>query len=120
MQACNALGLHVITDRNPHIQYRLHGGNVCGAAILPRQKIAAHIRRILGDSYASASIMIHELLAGYQQNIPTEYVEMLKIFDKSEKVPHRRFKLIILAFKECFSNIYRKALFIIEVMMGKV
>lgn len=120
VQVCRVLNRRIIIDSKPHIRYRLHDNNTCGAAITIRQKANTHIRRVLGDSYSSASVAAHELLAGYESNMTDEYAEILKIVDKSRKVSGRKLRLLKLGMKERFSNRYRRTVFIMEVIAGKV
>lgn len=120
VRVCQYTGLKTIVDKEPHMRYRIHGDNTCGAALTNLDKVKAYLKNVLEHDPDVASRTAHELLSGYKKYLKKNVLEYLLVLDKESTKKKRKIKLLKYFQKEKFSTKSRKYDFFFEVVTGKI
>lgn len=120
VRVCQYTGLKTIVDTEPHMRYRIHGDNTCGAALTNMDKLKTHLKNVMEHDPNVASRTAHELLTGYKKYLKQDLLEYLLVLDRESTKKKRKVKLLKYCRKEGFSTKSRKYDFFFEVVTGKI
>ena len=119
-RVCQYTGMKIVTDKTPHMKYRIHGENECGAALTKTEQIRTHLKNMFGRDNSMVSNTAKELLKGYSKYINDPFKKYLCTADRENRASMRRIKLIQYGLHSRFSTGRRKADYCFEVMIGKI
>lgn len=119
-RVCQYTGMKIVTDKTPHMKYRIHGENECGAALTKTEQIRTHLQNMFGRDSSMVSNTSNELLKGYSKYIDDSFKKYLYTANRENKASMRRIRLIQYGMHSRFSTGRRKADYCFGVMIGKI